>query len=264
MTVTSPYDWLQKEIDEIKTPKFHLIDGQAEPAFRDAVSNSALDIPRSYMDFVIRFGNAKLYRRDRDGYGVVIWAGPRSRPSPPEAPFYFVGFHGGGYIGVRRRPSGIGHSVVENDCGTETDTELHFDEWLYHACTAVREQIDDSEWRSILLGPPPFSAMERAIVAARRQMLWERAGVDVRGRYDLQSEKRDPLTLPFLTIGARSRDKHLNGGLFLKTGHIPPGQSGEVHASAYKEFVDPAQMEFFSLPDPQPEDRKFYWELSHG
>ena len=56
------FEWLDEEISQIKTPKFHLVDGPAPAELRQAVLSSEFPLPPSYREFVLRFGNAKLYR----------------------------------------------------------------------------------------------------------------------------------------------------------------------------------------------------------
>ena len=70
------FDWLDEEINRIRTPKFHLIDGPASPDLREAVEASDHSLPPSYKEFVLRFGNARLYRRS-SFWHVQVFAGPR-------------------------------------------------------------------------------------------------------------------------------------------------------------------------------------------
>ena len=56
------YDWLEDEMVRIKANKFHLVDGPLSAEQREMVEQAELPVPPSYRQFVIRFGNAKLYR----------------------------------------------------------------------------------------------------------------------------------------------------------------------------------------------------------
>jgi hypothetical protein len=70
------------------------------------------------------------------------------------------------------------------------------------------------------------------------------------------------LALPFLSIGIDDSDGLLGGGgVFLPVAKIKPGQTKTIAFDCYKDFVSPEQIKPFSLPDPGPEDREFYWEF---
>src|ERR1700719_1368324 len=70
------FDWLEQEIWTIKTRGFHVVDGPADAGLRAAVEGSEAPIPRSYKEFVLRFGNAKLYKQ-LSYYKVGVLASPR-------------------------------------------------------------------------------------------------------------------------------------------------------------------------------------------
>src|SRR5262245_31388063 len=70
------FDFLVEEMARIKTAKFHLVDGPASPEFREAVEASAYPVPESYKQFVLQFGNAKLYRRG-NYWLVEVHSAPR-------------------------------------------------------------------------------------------------------------------------------------------------------------------------------------------
>ena len=89
------FEWLDQEISAIKTPRFHLVDGPADPKLRESIMRSQLAIPSSYREFVLRFGNAKLYRRSRSGYLVVVFAGPREATLNNGTIIYHLGFQSG-------------------------------------------------------------------------------------------------------------------------------------------------------------------------
>ena len=70
------FGWLVDEMARIKTRKFHLVDGPASDELRQAVEASDFPLPPSYKEFVLRFGNARLYRYSTNYY-VTVFAGPR-------------------------------------------------------------------------------------------------------------------------------------------------------------------------------------------
>jgi hypothetical protein len=74
------FEWLEKELNKIKTPKFHIVDGKVSEELRKAIESSTLDIPPSYKEFVLKFGNANLYRQGSI-YLVRVYASPREEES---------------------------------------------------------------------------------------------------------------------------------------------------------------------------------------
>ena len=72
------------------------------------------------------------------------------------------------------------------------------------------------------------------------------------------------MALDYLTLGVRSSDRHLNGALRLHIAGVNPNSSEILTIDCYKGLVEPQMIELFELPEPRPEDREFYWELSKG
>jgi hypothetical protein len=50
------FEWLEQEMSQIKTNKFHLVDGPASRELKQAVEGCELPLPASYRNFVLRFG----------------------------------------------------------------------------------------------------------------------------------------------------------------------------------------------------------------
>jgi hypothetical protein len=56
------FDQLRHDLALIQTRKFRRIDGPADAALRHAIEKSAVPFPNSYIQFVLEFGNAELFR----------------------------------------------------------------------------------------------------------------------------------------------------------------------------------------------------------
>jgi hypothetical protein len=96
------FEWLEKEISEIRTPRFHIVDGPADAKLRRAVMGSNFPMPSEYKEFVLRFGNAKLYRVSRsDCHQVGVFAGPRSAALGDGRAIYHIGFHDSASVYVK-------------------------------------------------------------------------------------------------------------------------------------------------------------------
>jgi hypothetical protein len=260
------FKWLEKELAEIKTPKFHRVDGLASPELRAAVEHSTLPVPRSYKEFVLRFGNADLYRSG-DEYKVVVLASPRKIDNEKIEPlFYFGRFHGAyAYFKEGRLKKGQELPVFEwAGRGPLNRVANGFKEWLEKRSRAARREYGSKRWAAIKHGPPPFTAEERQIVEARKRYQWRIVGVSEERDVRFEVSNGSNIVLPYLSIGIRGirRDGgELTGGVWLPVSGIKPGKKSVVEKDCYKEVLDPRQVEAFAEPDPEPEDRERYWEF---
>jgi len=255
------FEWLEQEISSIKTPKFHLVDGPVDSRMRDAILQASLSGLGAYKEFVLKFGNAKLYRGSRSGYCIVVFAAPRESSLDDGSRLYHLGSHDGAKVYVKPAKDSSELPIFEFEDGNEERVAGDFGEWLTESCARARKQYSNAEWAAIVLGPEPFSAAETEIIAARRLIRWKVTGIDSDGNHMFEVSNSSQLTLPALTLGVRSKDQRLNGAVYLKIGHVAPGQAAVIHADCYKKFVPPNEIEVFSFPDPQPEDRDYYFEL---
>jgi hypothetical protein len=266
MTVT--YQWLVDEMSRIKTRKFHLVDGgPATAELREAITKSDYPLPPSYKDFVLQFGNAKLYRQVV--YLVQVFAGPISSLTDMGERFIHFGRTdlSLAYFKESLLVSGSESAVFEWRHGVGIRKAADgFEEWLKAKCSAARRRFKKNEWKAIELGPPPFSSRELEIVDARKKFGWRVVGVAPNGDIQFEVHNGSDVTLPFLSLGVRGKlrppkNGPLNGGVWLPISAILPGETQVVEKDCYKEVVDPSDIEVFEKPDPEPEDRDRYWEF---
>lgn len=101
---------------------------------------------------------------------------------------------------------------------------------------------------------------------ARRQFSWRVVGIATNGDLQFEVHNGSDLILPYLSVGIRGklrppRSGPLNGGVWLPVLNILPGETRMIEKDCYKEVVDPADIEAFGEPDPEPEDRDRFWEF---
>ncbi len=260
-TGSNMFEWLEQEISTIKTPKFHLVDGPADPKLEEAVTKSGLPLPKTYMEFVLKFGNAKLYRRSQNGYRIGIFAGPREAVLNDGTRIYHLGFHDGATVYVKPPSGSFTFPIFEFELDEEEKAADDFEAWLTASCARARKSYGKTKWAEILRGPKPFTQDEQNVIEARRQFSWRVVGIDAERNHIFEVTNAGNRMLPVLTIGLRSKDKQLNGAIRLKVGNINPGQTAMLHADCYKDLKPADEMEAFELPDPQPEDRDYYHEF---
>ena len=253
------FEWLENEIAEVKTPRFHVIDGPAGPEFKDIILNSKLPLPSSYREFVLKFGNAKLYRNSREGYAVVVFAGPREAVLKHVGAIYYIGFHDSASVYVKSCFNEGLVPVFEFEMDEEKAWD-GFEEWLFESCRQAR-MVSGKRWKEILRGPKPFSEEEKELIETRRGIKWRVVGIDEQGNHVFEVKNLGNRSLHSLTIGVRSTDRVLNGAVRLDVGRVGPGKTELLHADCYKSFRQPEKVEAFPLPDPEPEDREFYYEF---
>lgn len=264
MQIKYMYTWFQKEIASIKTPKFHLVDGPADEKLRYAIMHSDLRLDSSYKEFVLKFGNARLYRDAKNhSYCVGVFAGPREATLNDGTKIYHIGFHDGASVYVKPKAASEIGSIFEDQDGHEEPVAESFEVWLRESCAHAREAYGKDEWDEIVRGPKPFTPQERSMIETRKQIHWRVLGIDAEGKRIFEIKNTGNQTLTWLTVGVRSKDKRLNGAVYLNVQHIGPGQTALVHAYCYRGLRPPEEIETFILPDPQPEDRGFYREFDN-
>jgi hypothetical protein len=259
------FDWLEQEIGAIKTRRFHVVDGLADAALRGAFEASGVALPRSYKEFVLRFGNAKLYRK-LDYYKVGVMAPKEVVEKTTGEPLYLIGHHDSSSAYFKKSLlSGEEEApVFEGRGGKLVQVADGFEEWLRKRCKAARAKYAKREWAEVLAGPQPFTPEERAVVEARRSFTCRLAGVTPAGGMLFEVHNGSGAVLPYLSVGVRWEGVHggrLQGGVWVPVAHIHPGQTAVVEHDAYDGMADPGKAEVFVLPDPEPEDRDRYWEF---
>jgi hypothetical protein len=177
---------------------------------------------------------------------------------------YHIGFHDGASVYVKRLSNSAPAPVFEFESGSEDEVARSFEQWLSESCATARNKYGKAKWAEILRGPKPFSGEEKEIIEARRLMRWRVRGIDADGNHIFEITNAGRRALATLTVGARSKDGRLNGAIRLDVRNLSPGQTALLHASCYKDFVPPEEVEVFALPDPKPEDRDYYWEFKEG
>ena len=259
------FEWLEREILEIKSPQFHQVDGPADAKLRDVVIHSGGRVPRSYKKFVLKFGNAMLYRSARNhSYLIGVFGAPREVMFTAGKRAYQLGFHDSASVFVKPASRSAESPIFEFELGSAERVADDFATWLRTSCARARNKYGKEKWSEILRGPEPFAPEENEIVEARRQIHWRVIGIDETGSHIFEVTNKSNRTLPVLTVGLRSKDRRLNGATRLKIGHISPGETAVLQADCYKQLVPPHEIEAFALPDPRPEDREFYHELISG
>jgi hypothetical protein len=257
------FEWLEREIAAVRTPRFHVVDGPAKEELSEIVFQSVLPVPVSYMQFVLKFGNAKLYRDARhDRYEVGVFAAPRLSILEDGTRLYHIGFHDSASVYIKAEENLETRQIYEYEAGEEDCVAADFEEWIVESCERARKKFDETEWAKILLGPPPFSAREEEVINARRSIRWREKGIDPEGNHVIEVTNSGTRQLPVLKVGVRSKDGRLNGATLLKIGTLGPGETAVLHVECYKGLRKPEDLELFSLPDPQPEDRLLYPELA--
>jgi hypothetical protein len=258
------FEWLDQELSEIRTKRFHVVDGPASNDLREAVLASPLPAPPSYVEFVLRFGNAKLYRMTGlDLYWLQVFAAPRDVESRAGEPLLYIGGYDEScaYFREEKLVAGREAPIFESTDMRIRKAADSFEEWLAARAVRARRRYKRKEWAEVLRGPPPFTAEELAVVQARRQFAWRVVGVTPSGEIMYEVSNGSDRQLPFLSIGIRSRSGKLKGGVWLPVAHIAPGQKDIVAKYTYRDLLEPSDVEAYPLPDPEPEERARYWEF---
>jgi hypothetical protein len=266
------FDWLSDEMAGIRTDKFHFVDGPASPEFRAVVEKSDFPLPPSYKEFVLRFGNSKLYRRIssfNSYYLIEVYAGPRQAKSEEGESLIQFGRTQTSLAYFKESLLSVsGESAVfewRHRQGIRKTAE-GFLEWLKAKCQSARKKYKKQEWEAIQNGPPPFTDMELAVIEARKSYRWRVVGISPNGDLQFEVHNGSNMNLPYLTLDVRGKmkppnDGFLTGGARLSVASIYPGETKYVEFDCYKKFVAPEDIEVFEPSEPGPEDREVYWEF---
>ncbi len=137
------YEWLESEILEIKTPRFHVVDGPADDALKESIVVSGALVPVNYMEFVLKFGSAKLYRDGRRGsYRIGVFGAP-SLVLPH---LLHIGFDDGASVYVKDVGELTSIPIFQWESGSEDKVADDFAEWIKQSCSKARREF--REYRS--------------------------------------------------------------------------------------------------------------------
>ena len=135
------FEWLEREIESLHTPKFHIIGGPLTEQQRTLVEGSELAVPLSYKNFVIHFGHAQLYRQGNI-YLVQVFSVPQDAESAQGEPLLNFGRTDLGHAYFKM-------SLLVKDSETPVfewtgrgtglrRTANGFEEWLHKKCSAAK------------------------------------------------------------------------------------------------------------------------------
>ena len=204
------FEWLEREIAEIKTGKFHVVDGSADVKLRRAIENSPLAAPKSFKEFALKFGSAQLYRQDLTGiYFVTVYASMRATTTVKDEPLLEIGMNHIHYAYFKQdllrgeRESAVFEWIVPT--GYLRQTADSFEEWLTKRCDNARKKYNRTRWKEILQGPPPFTARELQIVEARKHFQWQIIGTTKSGKVKFKVHNGAKNCMPYLFVGIQDK-----------------------------------------------------------
>lgn len=249
------FEWFDELRSQVKNPLFFVLTpvGSLSPDDRAR-------LPAAYTEFLAKYGAARLFR-ERGYYLVGVRA-------PAEAPgdWLHIGHYHSAIAGLRRQDlvPDSDAPVYEIDGGRAKPTGLSFEAWLKHRCASARKSYSVAEWKRDVAAPKPFTEYEAHLVKGRQRFEWRHVGFDPSGEARFEVHNGSDVTLPFLTIGARSKDNRIDGKLWLKVQDIQPNVTKVVRHVAYKDQVARDEIEFYKVADPTPGERDEYWEFRSG
>jgi hypothetical protein len=256
------FEWLRNEIAQIKTNKFHVIEGKNNKLASSFPEWLYSLLPPSYVAFESEFGGVQLYRMG-SYYKVRVFNVPEIVVSNTDDYLIEFGYFGDcrAYFRLALLIAGGETPVFEWDEEGPEEVATSFEEWLFDRCAHSRSVFREDYWQTILDGPPPFTVAEQAIVAARRQFEWSLSGFNDKGDVRIWVKNGSSMVLPYLTVGVRRKDGPPIGALWLPTAHLKPTEESIVEHSGYSRWLAPENTELYQVPDPAPEDRDRYWEF---
>jgi hypothetical protein len=258
------FEWLEQEIGKIKTRRFHVVGGLADDALRAAIEGFEVPLPRSYKQFILRFGKAKLYQGQAGKYYLVgVRFPPLKEQSWKGEELYGIGHYQSesAYFKSALLRGEDESPVFEGYPSRQVKVAAGFEEWLSKRCKAARRGYGKQKWAEIIAGPAPFTPQERRIIEARRKFTWRVVGITPGRTFLFEVHNGSDMVLPYLSVGVRRKDGSPYGGVWLPVAHLRPGQTAVVEHDVYSKWMAPSEVELVPDPDPEPEDRERYWEF---
>lgn len=280
------FEWLLSEAARIKTGKFFVFkpggmvseaDGSqsaASPLTLDEVERQFGELPAAYKAFAKSIGSACLFRDEETGYyGLRVFAEPRVERKDNGDPLLCIGiFMSAPYTAASAylKPLGgqraVAAQVFEGNPWQLRLTSASFEAWFEDRYRRSRERYNKAAWQLVVDGPPPFDAHELAIVAAIPLFKWRKVGIRTNGKVEFEIHNGSAMLLPGITLGIRACEGTRllwTAGMALPTADLEPGTTKrfERDFSCYGSSTKSEQLEFYSLPLPEPEDRCLYWEF---
>jgi hypothetical protein len=257
------FEWLQEEIERVKTPKFYVYDGPLNPETACLVDKAEIPVSVSYKQFVKTFGNAQFYRQSGI-YLVRVFASPREAQSEDGERLLHFGRTDLSLAYFKPSEPAVNEEAPvfewRHNMGLRRSGRS-FEEWLVKTSRSAKRRFKKSEWAAIERGPAPFDEYEKDIVRARRKFTWKVVGVAENGDLQFEVHNGSEMILPYISIGIGGR---IEGEISLPVDNIAPGETRIVHRDCYKKYVQPSEVEVFEMPDPGPEDRDLYWEFKRA
>lgn len=263
------YQWLEAELLQMGTKRFFYTN-QLVPT-RQQVACDGPSLPTDYTNFVVRYGDTKLFRVGSLSYRMSLWWPPPRRTVNRGRCLIIIGKTEGSYVAFALADGGAFYEDEVKELslnGVCRSTKKPFAAWLRDKFLAYRRKYSQRAWGQLLSGPRPFTDEERAIVQARHQFEWELVDSRVPSLPTLCIHNRSERRLPFMTLNFHANVpelfiQNLHGGIYIPIDNIMPGKSGVVtkqltyHGRC--QFVPPV---VFSDPDHfEPEEREYLWEF---
>ncbi len=222
----SQADWFQDEVASVKWRNFYVFGGPVPAGlFADEARRLTLAaLPQEYERFIRRWGAAKLFRRGL-GHELLIF-----RPAQAEVRdgrFIFAGGPAGDYGFPLLPMHGARASVW---LGRRKIAET-FSGWLSGTLDKIKKTYTQREWRMLQAGPPPFTPAEAAVTAARGKFRVKFLGKTEHDKGAFEVYNGSAIKLPVYSVGVRM--PNLEGGAYLKTGGVGPGQTRRILHDCY-------------------------------
>ena len=256
------FEKLAQEISEINSKNFHVTEFRHTGYDSFTEGSAHLLLPKSYRDFVSKFGAVKLYRV-RDYYQLGVLKYPQEIKLQNGESVLCIGH-------FQSHKAYFKSSLISPDKDSPVFEEANnhlvkiaetFEGWFTKRSTEARKSYTKKEWQQILKGPKPFSPHEESVCLARKKYKWHFKEFDDDGNARIAVKNGSELVLPFLTIGVRTKDNSFGGRIWLNVAGILPGEEKIISHPCYKEQFARENIELYDLDDPIPEEREMYWEF---
>ena len=245
----SDYSWFELEIAAVPWRTFYILDKESDHV---GVTRRSYDLklPKEYVQFLERYGEARLFRRLKSDSHFLTVLNPIPKPECGGPGTFLIGgywLEGNAYI--LNGESGI----YAWSSGKLRQVSVNFDEWFRSCFRKAKRGIKKEQWELLRKPPMPFSQTEMRLARALCRYQFTKLDVEPNKNVKIEISNKSIETLEWVKMGVSAPT--LKGAIELAVSGLEPGTSKIISQDCYKDMVPPETVFLFPFPEPTPEDR---------
>jgi hypothetical protein len=243
------YDWFEKQLAEVPWSTFYITKKNFNHHSLEKAGVNTNALPKQYLEFMERYGEARLFRRLKSDSHFLTVLIPKPKPECGPNTFLIGGYwcEGNAYIVAGKKGifvwTGSRLRQISED----------FDVWFRKSFQKAKRDIRKAYWPILRRLPVPFSAIEKEIAEAISRHTFSKIAVEPSGNLRVGIKNESDRTISWVEMGVSAPT--LLGAISLDVRDLKPGGTKIISRDCYKDMVSPESVSLFTFPKPTPEDR---------